>query len=158
MNLLDDDDLVVAKEYKEIQPAYDYPMAAQTSGGTRNKKYPKKVKGNKEILQPETPKLDAKKPVRVKPKSKPQEKASVNKSLIQQRSTIKDKVNKNDSETEQDTNNDVDVMDVSPILESRDGQDKHEYNAMNKASALKIATRATKEEERKKPLKEMKDR
>ena len=87
--LVDNDELVVPKEYKEIQPAYYYTKAAQTPGGTRNKKYPKMVKGNKEISQPETLKLGAKKAVRVKPKSKPQEKASAKKPPVQQRSTRK---------------------------------------------------------------------
>ena len=91
-------------------------MAAQTSRGTRNNKDPKRVKGNKEITQMMTPKLGAKKPGRVKTKSNLQEKVAVQKHSVQQQSTVKEKPNMNNSETEEEGNDAVDVMDASPIL------------------------------------------
>ena len=44
MDLLGDDEPVVTKEYKELQPAYEYPMAAQATAGNGDKKDPKRVK------------------------------------------------------------------------------------------------------------------
>ena len=47
LDLLDEDEPVVAKDYKEIQSSFEYPMVAETSGGQKNRNDPKKGQRDK---------------------------------------------------------------------------------------------------------------
>ena len=48
LDLLDKEEPVVTKEYKEIQSSFEYPMSEETSGGHKNRKDPERGKGNRE--------------------------------------------------------------------------------------------------------------
>ena len=103
------------KKCKELQPTYEYKMATPAKASSVNRKDQKKVKQSKEIKQPDTLKL--KKTMRIKSKNKPQEKAPEIRTPVQQSLTVKEKVDKNETDTNEDKDDAVDLMNALPIQE-----------------------------------------
>ena len=115
MALLVDGEPGDTKEYKELQPAYEYKIAAAAKASSVNRKDQKKVKESKEIKQPDT--LNLKKTMRIKSKNKPQEKAPEIRTPVQQSLTVKEKVDKNETDTNEDKDDAVDLINALPIQE-----------------------------------------